>query len=166
MVTNNKAWLLLPLLLLLHPFNSLFSRTTWVSRHQRGKPFWILLKQEMMGWQWHQLDHMKITCISLQTDNHTSTSPVRFYRPDALPPTQPTASKHWRQLMIIIFISWYGWMVMLLIVMHCDMDSNLGTRVMSSDVIMACTVVQAVVCIYLTSVFLIKICTHLLFHLN
>ena len=30
------------LLLLLHPFNSLFSRTTWVSRHQKGKPFWIL----------------------------------------------------------------------------------------------------------------------------
>ena len=38
------------LILLLHPFNSLFSRTTWVSRHQKGKPFWILLEQEMMGW--------------------------------------------------------------------------------------------------------------------
>ena len=23
--------------------------TTWVSRHQKGKPFWILLKQEMTG---------------------------------------------------------------------------------------------------------------------
>jgi len=33
-----------------------FSRTTWASRHHKGKPFWILLKQEMMGWQWHQLD--------------------------------------------------------------------------------------------------------------
>jgi len=20
--------------------------------------FWILMKQEMMGWQWHQLDHV------------------------------------------------------------------------------------------------------------
>ena len=30
-------------------FNGLFSRTTWVSQHQKGKPFWILLKQEMMG---------------------------------------------------------------------------------------------------------------------
>jgi len=29
------------LLLLLRPFNGLFSRTTWVSRHQKGKPFWI-----------------------------------------------------------------------------------------------------------------------------
>jgi len=33
----------------LHPFNGLFSRTTWVSRHQKGKPFWILPEQEMMG---------------------------------------------------------------------------------------------------------------------
>ena len=37
------------LLLLLHPFNGLFSRTTWVSRHQIAKSFWILLQQEMMG---------------------------------------------------------------------------------------------------------------------
>jgi len=26
-----------------------FSRTTWVSRRQKGKPFWILPQQEMMG---------------------------------------------------------------------------------------------------------------------
>jgi len=30
----------------------------------------------MMGWQWHQLDHMQIICTSLQTDNHTSISPL------------------------------------------------------------------------------------------
>jgi len=46
----------------------------------------------MMGWQWHQLDHMQIICISLQTDNHASTSPLSSYRPDALPDAQPTAS--------------------------------------------------------------------------
>jgi len=79
---------------LLHLFNGFFSRTTWVSLHQKGKPFWILLKQEMMGWQWHQLNHMQIICTSLHL--HTSTSPLSFYRPDALPVTQPTASKHWR----------------------------------------------------------------------
>jgi len=28
------------------------------------------MKQEMMGWQWDQLDHMQIICILLQTDNH------------------------------------------------------------------------------------------------
>jgi len=83
------------LLLLLHLFNGLLSRTIWLSRHRKGKPFWILLEQEMMGWQWHQLDHMEIICISLQTDNHASTS-ESFYRSDDLPAAQPTASKHWR----------------------------------------------------------------------
>jgi len=57
----------------LHLLNSLFSRTSWVSRHQKAKPFWILLEQEMMGWQWHQLDHMQIICTSLQTGNDAST---------------------------------------------------------------------------------------------
>jgi len=82
------------LLLLLRPFNSIFFRTTWVSWRQKGKPFWILLEQEKMGQQWHQLDHMQIICISLQTDNQVSTSPLSFYRPEALPAVQPTASKH------------------------------------------------------------------------
>jgi len=82
--------------LLLHPFNGLFSRTTWVSQHQKGKRFWISLVQEMMGWQWHQLDHMQIIYTSLQTDNHASTSPLSFYSPDALSAAQATASKHWR----------------------------------------------------------------------
>jgi len=41
----------------------------------------------MMGWQWHQLDHMQI-------DNYASTSPLGFYKPDALPVAQQTASKH------------------------------------------------------------------------
>ena len=71
-----------------------FSRTTWVSQHQKGKPFWILLTQEMNGWQWHQLDHVQIICTTLQTDNHVSNHHSIFYGPDALPDTQPTASKH------------------------------------------------------------------------
>jgi len=84
------------LLLLLRPFSCLSSRTTWVSGHQKGKPFRILLEQVMMGWQWHQLDHMQIICTSLQTDNHARQYlTTQFYRPDALPATQPTASKHW-----------------------------------------------------------------------
>ena len=71
-----------------------YSRTTSVGRHQKGKPFWILLEQEMMGWQWHQLDHMQIICTLLQTGKHASTLPLSVYRPDALPAAQPTASKH------------------------------------------------------------------------
>jgi len=46
-------------------FNGLFFRTTWESRQQKGKRFWILLEREMMGWQWHQLDHMQIICTSI-----------------------------------------------------------------------------------------------------
>jgi len=33
----------------------------------------------MIGYQWHQLDHMQITCTSLQTGNHTSTSTLSFF---------------------------------------------------------------------------------------
>jgi len=28
--------------------------------HQKVKPIWILMKQEMTGWQWQQLNHMQI----------------------------------------------------------------------------------------------------------
>jgi len=90
------------LLLLLHPFNGMLSRTTWISQHEKGKPFWISMKQEMIGWQWHQLDHMQIICTSLKTNNHTRTSSLSFYRPDALPATQPTASKHWSKFFQIV----------------------------------------------------------------
>jgi len=48
-----------------------------------------------MGWLWHQLDHMQVIYTSLQTDNYASTSPLSFYRPDALHAAQPTASKQW-----------------------------------------------------------------------
>jgi len=64
-----------------------FSRTTWLSRHQKGKPFWILPKQEMTEWQWHQLDHMQIICTSLQTENHTHISAQN--KPDNLPSYPP-----------------------------------------------------------------------------
>ena len=47
--------------------------------------------------QWHQPDHMQTICTLLQTDNHTNTSSLNFYRPGALPEVQPTVSKHWRQ---------------------------------------------------------------------
>ena len=94
LVTLLMACLLLPLLLLLQPFNGLFSRTTSVSRYRKGKSG--LEDDGVLGWQWHQLDHMQTICISLQTDNHTSTSSLNFYRPDALPDAQPTVSKHWR----------------------------------------------------------------------
>jgi len=39
----------------------------------------MLMKQKMMGWQCHQLNHMQIICTLLQTDNHTSTSLLSFF---------------------------------------------------------------------------------------
>jgi len=36
-------------LLLLHQFNGLFSRITWVSRHQKGKPFWFYWSERWWG---------------------------------------------------------------------------------------------------------------------
>jgi len=76
-----------------HPFNGPLSRTTRVSRYQKGKTNLDFTEARDSGWQWHQLGNMQV-CTSLQTDNHTSTPPLSFYRPDALPAAQPTASKH------------------------------------------------------------------------
>jgi len=37
------------------------------------------MKKEVVGWQWHQLDHMQTIWTSLQTDNHASTPPLTFF---------------------------------------------------------------------------------------
>ena len=76
-----------------HPFNSSLSGTTLVSRYQKGKANLDFTEARDNEWQWHQLGHIQV-CTLLQTDNHTSTPTLSFYRPDALPATQPTASKH------------------------------------------------------------------------
>ena len=78
-----------------HLFNGLFSGTTQVSRYQKGETNLDFTEARDSEWQWHQLGHMQV-CTSLQTDNHASTPPLSFYRPDALPAAQPTVSKHWR----------------------------------------------------------------------
>jgi len=71
-----------------------FSGTTRVSRYQKCKTNVDFTEARDSEWQWHQLGHMQV-CILLQTDNHASTPPLSFfYKPDALPVAQPTASKH------------------------------------------------------------------------
>jgi len=77
------------------PFNGPFSGTTRVSRYQKGNTNLDFCEARDSEWQWHQLGCMQV-CTSLQTDNHASTPLLSFYRPDALPAAQPTASKHWR----------------------------------------------------------------------
>jgi len=64
-----------------------------VSQYQKGKTNLDFSKARDSEWQWHQLGHMQVYLL-LQTDNHTSTPPLCFYRLDAIPATQPTASKH------------------------------------------------------------------------
>ena len=61
--------------LLLHPFNGLFSRTTWVSRYQKGTSLDLNQARDngVFGWQWHQLDHMQTICTSPQTDTEAKT---------------------------------------------------------------------------------------------
>ena len=65
---------------------------------RKVKPIWILLKQEAVsgsGISW-------AVCKSAPRSRQITTPvPHRsvFYRPDALPAAQPTASKHWRQSM-------------------------------------------------------------------
>jgi len=64
-----------------------------VSRYQKGKTSLDFTEARDSEWHWHQLGHMQV-CTSLQTDNHASTQLLKvFYRPDALPAAQPTASK-------------------------------------------------------------------------
>ena len=68
-------------------FNGHLSRWTWVRR--------CLLKQRMMGGggdNWSYRSCKAPVKLSPPTNQH----PV-FYRPDALPVAQPTASKHWRE---------------------------------------------------------------------
>ena len=79
------------------PFNGPFSRTTRVGRYQKGKTNLDFTEARDSDWQWHQLGICKSAprCRQITTPApHYSV----FYRPDALPAAQPTASKHWRQM--------------------------------------------------------------------
>jgi len=74
-------------------FNSPLSGTTRVSQYQKAKTNLDFTKARGSEWQWRQLGHVQV-CTLLQTDNHASTPPLSFHRPDALPAAQPTAPKH------------------------------------------------------------------------
>jgi len=74
-----------------HTFNGPLSRITWVSRYEKGKT--NLDFTEARDSEWHQLGHMQV-CTSLQTDNHASTTPLKFFivRMPFLPPNQQRQS--------------------------------------------------------------------------
>ena len=74
-----------------HPFNGPLSRTTQVSKYQRGKTNLDFTEARDSGWQWHQLGRMQV-CTSLQTDNHTSTPPLLCFLQAGCPSCRPTNS--------------------------------------------------------------------------
>ena len=75
----------------------IFNMHTHAHAHVHTHPFNLdFTEARESEWQWHQQGHMQV-CTSLQRDNHATTPPLSFYRPDALPAAQPTASMHWRQ---------------------------------------------------------------------
>jgi len=76
-----------------HTFNGPFSGTTQVGRYQKGKTNLDFNEARDSKWQWHQLGCMQVY-NSLQTDNHTSTSPLCFLQAGCsfLPPNQQRQS--------------------------------------------------------------------------
>jgi len=64
--------------------------TTEVSQYQKGKTNLDFTEARDNEWQWHQLGCMQV-CTSLQTDNHTSTSPLVFLQA-VCPSCRPTNS--------------------------------------------------------------------------
>ena len=82
--SHTECWRqqLLKKLVLLQPFNGLFSTTTCISQYQKGKTSLDLNEARDDGgfvMQWHQLDHMQTICTLLQTDNHTNTSSYSIF---------------------------------------------------------------------------------------
>ena len=73
------------------PLTALFSGTTRVSRYQKGKTNLDFTEARNSEWQWHQLGHMQV-CISLETDNHASTTPLKVFLQAGCPSCRPTNS--------------------------------------------------------------------------
>jgi len=75
-----------------HTFTGPFSGTTQLSRHQKGKTSLDFSEASDSEWQWHQLGHMQVCTLLVQTDNHANTPPlsgsVFTGRMPFLPPNQ------------------------------------------------------------------------------
>jgi len=58
------VYIIITTILLVHPFNGLFSRITWLSQYQKGKTSLHINEARWrgLGMQWHQLDHMQTIC--------------------------------------------------------------------------------------------------------
>ena len=74
-----------------HPFNGPLSGTTQMSWYQKGKTNLDFTGARDSQRQWYQLGHMQV-CTSLQTDNHASTSLLKFFLQAGCPSCRPTNS--------------------------------------------------------------------------
>jgi len=74
--------------------NGLFSRTTWVSRYQKGKTTPDLNEARGFGMAVASAESYASYLHLAPDRNHTNTPLFNFYRPDPLPDIQPTVSKH------------------------------------------------------------------------
>jgi len=81
-----------------HPINGPLSRTTRVSRYQKGKTNLDFTEARDIEWQWNPLGHMQV-CTSLQTDNQASTPPLSFFTSQMpfFPPNQQRQSTEGRK---------------------------------------------------------------------
>jgi len=61
-----------------------------VSRYQKDKTNLDFAQARDGEWQWHQLGRMQV-CTLLHTDNHASTSPLKFFT-GRMPFCRPTNS--------------------------------------------------------------------------
>ena len=71
------------------PLTALCLGLPGVSQYQKGKTNLDFTGARDSEWQWHQLGDRQV-CTSLQRDNHTSTSLLKFFtdRMPFLPPNQ------------------------------------------------------------------------------
>ena len=62
-----------------------------MSQYQKGKTNLDFTEARDNEWQWHHLGHMQV-CTSIQTDNHASTTPLKFFLQAGCPSCRPTNS--------------------------------------------------------------------------
>ena len=111
------------------PVNGPFSGTTQLSRYQKVKPIWILLKQETVNGS--SINWAICKCaphfrqITTPAPHHSV-----FYRPDVLPAAQPTASKHWRQRLNKHNEDLINFMLINLKCLHTDKSSKSNCKVL------------------------------------
>jgi len=76
-----------------HTHTRRWSGTTRVGRYQKSKTNLDFTEARDSEWQWHHLGHMQV-CTALQTDNHASTPPLKFFTGQTpfLPPNQQRQS--------------------------------------------------------------------------